>query len=171
MIYPHFFVQVQLTHTFLLQKWFEHTFLLQKQFTHTLLSRKRFTGFFVAKTIYALRPESFCALKVAIRKVQTFWASGLDKSAWSWGITCFSRGSPFCSFVFLGCLFVSTFELQWFLEMRISQSNLYLCLCSFSPEYDTSCCSKLLSPQYEIDFAYECSFRHFLQEQLSVCPE
>ena len=33
--------------------------------------------FFVAKTIYALRPESFCALKVAIRKVQTFWASAL----------------------------------------------------------------------------------------------
>ena len=32
-------------------------------------------SFFVAKTIYALRPESFCALKVAIRKVQTFWAS------------------------------------------------------------------------------------------------
>ena len=25
--------------------------------------------------IYALRPESFCALKVAIGKVQTFWAS------------------------------------------------------------------------------------------------
>ena len=34
--------------------------------------------FFVAKTIYALHPESFCALKVAIRKVQTFWASGVD---------------------------------------------------------------------------------------------
>ena len=32
--------------------------------------------FFVAKTIYALRPESFCALEVAIRKVETFWASG-----------------------------------------------------------------------------------------------
>ena len=32
-------------------------------------------AFFVAKMIYALRPESFCALKVAIRKVQTFWAS------------------------------------------------------------------------------------------------
>ena len=27
------------------------------------------------KTIYALCPESFCALKVAIRKIQTFWAS------------------------------------------------------------------------------------------------
>ena len=71
MIYPYFFVQVQLT----------HTFLLQKQFTHTLLSQKRFTRFFGANTIYALRPESFCALKVAILKVQTFWASGW----WSWG--------------------------------------------------------------------------------------
>ena len=30
----------------------------------------------VAKTIYALCPESFCALNFAIRKVQTFWASG-----------------------------------------------------------------------------------------------
>ena len=42
------------------------------------MSRKRFTHFFdafVAKTIYALRPESFCALTVAIWKVQTFWAS------------------------------------------------------------------------------------------------
>ena len=46
MIYAHFFVQIQLTHTFLLQKEFEHTFLLQKQFTHTFVSRKRFTRFF-----------------------------------------------------------------------------------------------------------------------------
>ena len=53
-----------------------HLFLSQKEFTHVFLSRKRFTRFFVAKTIYALRPESFCALEVAIRKVQTFWASG-----------------------------------------------------------------------------------------------
>ena len=30
--------------------------------------------------IYALRPESFCALNSAIRKVQTFWASGLPPS-------------------------------------------------------------------------------------------
>ena len=39
------------------------------------MSRKRFTHFFdsfVAKTIYALRPESFCALKSATRKVLTF---------------------------------------------------------------------------------------------------
>ena len=33
--------------------------------------------FFVAKTIDALRPESFRALKFAIRKIETFWASGL----------------------------------------------------------------------------------------------
>ena len=42
------------------------------------MSQKRVTHFFDAlsqKTIYALRPESFCALNVAIRKVQTFWAS------------------------------------------------------------------------------------------------
>ena len=32
--------------------------------------------FFCRKTMYALRPESFSGLKVAIRKVQTFWASG-----------------------------------------------------------------------------------------------
>ena len=32
---------------------------------------------FVAKTINALRPESFCVLKVAIRKVQTFGTSAL----------------------------------------------------------------------------------------------
>ena len=39
------------------------------------MSQKRFTHFFdsfVAKTIYALRPESFCALKSATRKVLTF---------------------------------------------------------------------------------------------------
>ena len=39
------------------------------------LSQKQFTRFFDAKTINAFRPESFCALKVAIRKVQTFWTS------------------------------------------------------------------------------------------------
>ena len=70
MIYAHFFVQIQLT----------HTCLLQKQFTHTFLSHKRFTRFFVAKKIFALHLESFCALKVAIGKVQTFWAS-----EWQWG--------------------------------------------------------------------------------------
>ena len=103
MIYAHFFVQIQLTHTFLLQKWFEHIFLLQKQFTHTLWLRKRFTRFFVAKTIYALRLESFCVLKVAIRKVQTFWASeGLV------GIL-FKTGGRF---TFFGCIFWRRWSLQ-----------------------------------------------------------
>ena len=53
---------------FFVTKTIYELFLLRKQLTHT---------FFVAKMICALRPESFCALKVAIRKVQTFWASGL----------------------------------------------------------------------------------------------
>ena len=86
-----------ITAGFLLQKWFEHTcfvakmiythFLCYKNYlctffvtkricAHFFLLQKRFRCFFVAKTIYAHRPESFCALKVAIRKVQTFWASG-----------------------------------------------------------------------------------------------
>ena len=38
--------------------------------------KKQLIHFFCRETIYALRPESFCPLKVAIRKVQTFWASG-----------------------------------------------------------------------------------------------
>ena len=82
-----------LTHTFLLQIQSTHTFcckndlstlvLLQKQFTHTFFVAKTiYAFFFVAKMIYALRPESFCALEVAIRKVQTFWASGWQW--WSW---------------------------------------------------------------------------------------
>ena len=49
-----------------------------KQFTHFICREKRFMHFFVGKTIYALCLESFCALKVAIRKVQTFWASALN---------------------------------------------------------------------------------------------
>ena len=42
------------------------------------MSQKLFMRFFdavVAKMIYALRPESFCALKSANRKVLTFYAS------------------------------------------------------------------------------------------------
>ena len=54
---------------------FTHTFLSQKEFTHTFCHENDLRAFFVAETIDALRPESFCALKVAIRKVQTFWAS------------------------------------------------------------------------------------------------
>ena len=48
----------------------------EKQFTHFFCCENDLRVFFVAKTIYSLHPESFCALKVAIRKVQTFWASG-----------------------------------------------------------------------------------------------
>ena len=44
------------------------TFMPQKLFTH-------FWRFFVAKTIYALRPESFCAWNSADRKVLTFCVS------------------------------------------------------------------------------------------------
>ena len=64
-------------HTFCRKNYLHTFFCHKKEFTHLFLSRKRFTRFFVAKTIYALRPENFCALKVAIRKVQTFWASGV----------------------------------------------------------------------------------------------
>ena len=73
-------LQKQFTHTFLSQKLFTHFFLSQKRIYAPFLTQKRFTRFFVAKTIYALRPESFCALKVAIRKVQTFWASATKTS-------------------------------------------------------------------------------------------
>ena len=46
-------------------------------YAHFFCGKNDLRAFFVAKTIYALRPESFCALKVAIWKVQTFWASGV----------------------------------------------------------------------------------------------
>ena len=62
--------------TILSQKLFMHFFVTKWICAHFFLSRTRFTRFF-AKTIYVHRPESFYALKVAIRKVQTFWASGL----------------------------------------------------------------------------------------------
>ena len=52
-----------------------HLFLSQKEFTHVFYRENDLRVFFVAKMIYALRPESYCALEVAIRKVQTFWAS------------------------------------------------------------------------------------------------
>ena len=61
-----FLSQIQLMHTFFVTKMIWAHFFVTKKFVHT---------FFFAKTIYALRPESFCAFKVAIRKVQTFWAS------------------------------------------------------------------------------------------------
>ena len=65
------------------------TFLSRKQFTHFIRREKWFTHFFVAKAIYALRPEIFCALNFAIRKVQTFWASAgeLEKNQLTrWGM-------------------------------------------------------------------------------------
>ena len=65
LIYAHFFVA----------KTIYALFCQKKNLCTLFLSRTRFTRFF-AKTICASRPESFCALKVAIRKVQTFWASG-----------------------------------------------------------------------------------------------
>ena len=65
LIYAHFFVA----------KTIYALFCHKKNLCTLFLSRTQFTRFF-AKMIYALRPESFCALKVAIRKVQTFWASG-----------------------------------------------------------------------------------------------
>ena len=55
-----------------------HLFLSQKEFTHVFYRENDLRVFFVAKMIYALRLESFCALEVAIRKVQTFWASALE---------------------------------------------------------------------------------------------
>ena len=64
-IYTHFFVA----------KKYLCTFWSQKEFAHPFFCREHGLQFFFAKTIYALRPESFCAFKVAIRKVQTFWAS------------------------------------------------------------------------------------------------
>ena len=74
--YAHLFVTKTIYALFCHKKNWHTLFLARKQFTRLFLSRKRFTHFFVVKTIYALRPESVCALKVAIRKVQTFWASG-----------------------------------------------------------------------------------------------
>ena len=64
MIHAHFFVQIKLMHTF---------FVAKMIWGHFFIAKTIYAHFFVAKTIYTLRPESFCALKVAIRKVQTFW--------------------------------------------------------------------------------------------------
>ena len=61
-IYTHFFV------TKTIYALFCHKKNLRILFCH----ENDLRAFFVAKTIYALRPESFCALKVAIRKVKTF---------------------------------------------------------------------------------------------------
>ena len=89
-----FLSQIQLVQAFCCKNYLSTLVLLQKRFIHTFVTKTIYAlfchkknlcilfcrendlhAFFVTKTIYALRPESFCALKVAIRKVQTFWAS------------------------------------------------------------------------------------------------
>ena len=59
------------------------TFVVAKTILVTIfLSQKRFVKRFCKRVfvaIYAVRPENFCALKFAIRKVQTFWASWVSK--------------------------------------------------------------------------------------------
>ena len=79
-----FLLQIQLTQAFCCKNDLSTLFLSQKLFMHFFCRKKICAYFFVAKTICAFfllqerfRPESFCALKVAIRKDQTFWASGL----------------------------------------------------------------------------------------------
>ena len=74
---PTLFGQVQLMHTFLLQTYLSTLSCCGNNLRTLFCHENDLRAFFVAKTIYALRPESFCALKVAIRKVQTFWASEL----------------------------------------------------------------------------------------------
>ena len=53
-------------------------FVTKRIYARFFIAKTIYAFFFVAKMIYALRPESFCALEVAIRKVQTFWASGAE---------------------------------------------------------------------------------------------
>ena len=90
--YAHFFWRNTISACFLVAKmiWAHlfcckndlHILFCRKNYLCTFFVTKRIYAhfFFVAKTIYALSPESFCALKVAIRKVQTFWASGFRES-------------------------------------------------------------------------------------------
>ena len=60
-----------------------HFFCHQKNLWKKFCRKNGFCVLFVAKTIYALCLESFWALKVASRTVQTFWASAcpLEKHA------------------------------------------------------------------------------------------
>ena len=74
-VFAHFFVTNTINTRFFVAKTIYALFLSQKEFTHTFFVAKTIYGFFVAKPIYALHPDSLCALKVAIRKVQTFWAT------------------------------------------------------------------------------------------------
>ena len=48
------------------------TFFVAKKFAHTFFVAKTICAFFLLQERF--RPESFCALKVSIQKVQTFWA-------------------------------------------------------------------------------------------------
>ena len=64
LIYADFFVTKTTMQFFATKKICSHFFVANMGY-----------AFFFAKTIYVLHPESFCALKVAIRKVQTFRAS------------------------------------------------------------------------------------------------
>ena len=52
------------------------TFLLRNDLSTLFVAKNHLRTFIVTKTIYALCPESFCALNFAIQKIQTFWASG-----------------------------------------------------------------------------------------------
>ena len=76
MIYAHFFLANTINPHFFVAKMIRAHLFCCKNNLYTLFCRENdLRAFFVAKTISALCPESFCALKVAIRKVQTFWAS------------------------------------------------------------------------------------------------
>ena len=70
LIYADFFVTKTTMQFFATKKICSHFFVANTGY-----------AFFFAKTIYVLHPESFCALKVAIRKVRTFWASGFENWA------------------------------------------------------------------------------------------
>ena len=76
-------------------------FLSQK---HFICSEKPFTHFFVVETIYAPRPESFCALNFAIRKVQTFWASARTSQI----LFNEEDSSLFVRLILMACLFQSS---------------------------------------------------------------
>ena len=90
-------------------------------YAHFFCGKNDLRAFFVAKTIYALRPESFCALKVAIWKVQTFWASGWGTSqilsGWKHR-SCLSHKSPQSVFQ---CLQSVVQRVQQVFQLRLLQ--------------------------------------------------
>ena len=84
-----------------------HFVVTKRICAHFFVAKTIYAFFLVAKTLYALCPESFCALKVAIRKVQTFWASGSHIYTWeAWELLTWLFDSlPFCFlFDFLCCV-------------------------------------------------------------------